>query len=46
MIQSLTGFGKATCEYGNKKIVVEVNRSTANNLTFQQEYRDSIVKKI
>lgn len=24
MIQSMTGFGKATCEYGNKKIVVEV----------------------
>ena len=24
MVQSMTGFGKATCEYGNKKIVVEV----------------------
>lgn len=24
MIQSMTGFGKATCEYGNKKIVVEI----------------------
>ncbi|MFW9597283.1 MAG: YicC/YloC family endoribonuclease [Paludibacter sp.] len=24
MVQSMTGFGKATCEYGNKKIVVEI----------------------
>lgn len=24
MIQSMTGFGKATCEYNNKKIVVEI----------------------
>ena len=24
MIQSMTGYGKASCEYGNKKIVVEI----------------------
>lgn len=32
MIQSLTGFGKATCEYGNKKIVVEVKSLNSKQL--------------
>ena len=32
MIQSMTGFGKATCEYGNKKIVVEVKSLNSKQL--------------
>lgn len=32
MIQSMTGFGKATCEYGNKKIVVEIKSLNSKQL--------------
>ena len=32
MIQSMTGFGKATCEYNNKKIVVEVKSLNSKQL--------------
>ncbi|HRZ98960.1 MAG TPA: DUF1732 domain-containing protein [Paludibacter sp.] len=32
MIQSMTGFGKATLEYGNKKIVVEVKSLNSKQL--------------
>ena len=32
MVQSMTGFGKATCEYGNKKIVVEVKSLNSKQL--------------
>jgi uncharacterized protein (TIGR00255 family) len=32
MIQSMTGFGKASCEYGNKKIVVEVKSLNSKQL--------------
>jgi len=32
MIQSMTGFGKATCEFGNKKIVVEVKSLNSKQL--------------
>jgi len=32
MIQSMTGFGKVTCEYGNKKIVVEVKSLNSKQL--------------
>ena len=32
MIQSMTGFGKATCEYANKKIVVEIKSLNSKQL--------------
>lgn len=32
MVQSMTGFGKATCEYGNKKIVVEIKSLNSKQL--------------
>jgi len=32
MVQSMTGFGKATCEFGNKKIVVEVKSLNSKQL--------------
>lgn len=32
MIQSMTGFGKATCEFGNKKIVVEIKSLNSKQL--------------
>jgi len=32
MVQSMTGFGKSTCEYGNKKIVVEVKSLNSKQL--------------
>ena len=32
MIQSMTGFGKSTCEYGNKKIVVEIKSLNSKQL--------------
>lgn len=32
MIQSMTGFGKATCEYGSKKIVIEVKSLNSKQL--------------
>ena len=32
MIQSMTGFGKASCEYGNKKIVVEIKSLNSKQL--------------
>lgn len=32
MIQSMTGFGKSTCEYGNRKIVVEVKSLNSKQL--------------
>jgi uncharacterized protein (TIGR00255 family) len=32
MIQSMTGFGKATCEYNNKKIVVEIKSLNSKQL--------------
>lgn len=32
MIQSMTGFGKATCEYGNRKIVVEIKSLNSKQL--------------
>lgn len=32
MILSMTGFGKATCEYGNKKIVVEIKSLNSKQL--------------
>ena len=32
MIQSMTGFGKATCEYNNKKIVAEVKSLNSKQL--------------
>jgi len=32
MIQSMTGFGKAICEFGNKKIVVEVKSLNSKQL--------------
>src|ERR1035437_542656 len=32
MIQSMTGFGKATCEYRNKKIVVEIKSLNSKQL--------------
>ena len=32
MIQSMTGFGKATCEHGNKKIVVEIKSLNSKQL--------------
>jgi uncharacterized protein (TIGR00255 family) len=32
MVQSMTGFGKATCEYGNKKIVIEVKSLNSKQL--------------
>ena len=32
MIQSMTGFGRATCEYGNKKIVVEIKSLNSKQL--------------
>ncbi len=32
MIQSMTGYGKATCEYGNKKIVVEIKTLNSKQL--------------
>jgi len=32
MLQSMTGFGKATCEYNNKKIVIEVKSLNSKQL--------------
>jgi len=32
MVQSMTGFGKSTCEYGNKKIVVEIKSLNSKQL--------------
>ncbi len=32
MIQSMTGYGKATCEFGNKKIVVEIKSLNSKQL--------------
>lgn len=32
MVQSMTGFGKATCEFGNKKIVVEIKSLNSKQL--------------
>ncbi|MDD4993721.1 MAG: YicC family protein [Paludibacter sp.] len=32
MVQSMTGFGKAACEYGNKKIVVEIKSLNSKQL--------------
>ena len=32
MVQSMTGFGKATCENGNKKIVVEIKSLNSKQL--------------
>ncbi len=32
MVQSMTGYGKATCEYGNKKIVVEIKSLNSKQL--------------
>ena len=32
MIQSMTGYGKATCEYGNKKIVIEIKSLNSKQL--------------
>lgn len=35
MIQSMTGFGKASCEYNNKKIVVEIKSLNSKQLDLQ-----------
>ncbi len=32
MVQSMTGYGKASCEYGNKKIVVEIKSLNSKQL--------------
>ena len=32
MIQSMTGYGKASCEYGNKKIVIEIKSLNSKQL--------------
>lgn len=48
MIQSMTGFGKATCEYGNKKIVVEIKSLNSKQLDvstrISQLYREKDIE--
>lgn len=48
MIQSMTGFGKATCEYNNKKIVVEIKSLNSKQLDISTRisgnYRDKDIE--
>ena len=48
MVQSMTGFGKSTCEYGNKKIVVEIKSLNSKQLDLSTRiaglYRDKDIE--
>jgi uncharacterized protein (TIGR00255 family) len=48
MVQSMTGFGKATCEFGNRKIVAEVKSLNSKQLDLSTRisgiYRDKDIE--